>query len=106
MRHRHGARPSIRRGAARPLPRPRSHDRGRGAVTDPTANRTPTGGTPTGGVTRASRLLALPLAFGGRAAAGWGRRLAGADPTAVSAGVRARNAEHLFAVLGRLKGGA
>jgi predicted unusual protein kinase regulating ubiquinone biosynthesis (AarF/ABC1/UbiB family) len=75
-------------------------------VTDPTANRTPTGGTPTGGVARASRLLALPLAFGGRAAAGWGRRLAGADPTAVSAGVRARNAEHLFAVLGRLKGGA
>jgi predicted unusual protein kinase regulating ubiquinone biosynthesis (AarF/ABC1/UbiB family) len=62
--------------------------------------------TPTSGLARATRLLALPLAFGGRAAAGWGQRLAGADPEAVSAGVRAHNAEHLFAVLGRLKGGA
>jgi predicted unusual protein kinase regulating ubiquinone biosynthesis (AarF/ABC1/UbiB family) len=61
---------------------------------------------PPGGVARAAKLLALPLAFGGRAAAGWGLRLAGADPQAVSATVAAHNAEQLFAVLGQLKGGA
>ena len=57
-------------------------------------------------VTRASKLLTLPLSFGGRVAAGWGRRLAGGDPDAVTAAVRTRNAEQLFAVLGQLKGGA
>jgi predicted unusual protein kinase regulating ubiquinone biosynthesis (AarF/ABC1/UbiB family) len=63
-------------------------------------------GGPPGGIARAAKLLALPLAFGGRAAAGLGRRLAGADPDAVSAAVTAHNAEQLFAVLGQLKGGA
>jgi predicted unusual protein kinase regulating ubiquinone biosynthesis (AarF/ABC1/UbiB family) len=63
-------------------------------------------GSPPGGITRTAKLLALPLAFGGRAAAGLGRRLAGADPDAVSAAVTAHNAEQLFAVLGQLKGGA
>ena len=61
---------------------------------------------PLSGVARATKLLALPLAFGGRAAAGWGHRLMGADAGAVSASVRAHNAEQLFAVLGQLKGGA
>ena len=50
--------------------------------------------------------MSLPLAFGGRAVAGLGRRLAGADRAEVSAATTARNAEQLFAVLGRLKGGA
>ncbi|WP_141277536.1 ABC1 kinase family protein [Pseudonocardia hydrocarbonoxydans] len=48
----------------------------------------------------------LPLGFAGRAVAGWGRSLAGADADEVAAGTAARNAEQLFAVLGRLKGGA
>jgi predicted unusual protein kinase regulating ubiquinone biosynthesis (AarF/ABC1/UbiB family) len=60
----------------------------------------------TGGMARATKLLGLPLAFGGRVAAGWGSRLVGGDPEAVTAAVAARNAEHLFAVLGQLKGGA
>jgi predicted unusual protein kinase regulating ubiquinone biosynthesis (AarF/ABC1/UbiB family) len=55
---------------------------------------------------RTAKLLSLPLAFGGRAVAGLGRRLAGADRAAVSATTTARNAEQLFAVLGQLKGGA
>jgi predicted unusual protein kinase regulating ubiquinone biosynthesis (AarF/ABC1/UbiB family) len=63
-------------------------------------------GGPTGGIARAAKLLALPLAFSGRAAAGWGRRLGGADPHVVSRAVSAQNAEQLFAVLGQLKGGA
>jgi predicted unusual protein kinase regulating ubiquinone biosynthesis (AarF/ABC1/UbiB family) len=48
----------------------------------------------------------LPLGFAGRAVAGWGRSLAGADADEVSASTAARNAEQLFAVLGKLKGGA
>jgi predicted unusual protein kinase regulating ubiquinone biosynthesis (AarF/ABC1/UbiB family) len=59
-----------------------------------------------GGARRSARLAAVPLGFGGRAIAGWGRRLAGADAASVSADVMARNAEQLFAVLGQLKGGA
>ncbi|GAA3236006.1 AarF/ABC1/UbiB kinase family protein [Pseudonocardia petroleophila] len=55
---------------------------------------------------RRARLAAVPLSFGGRAVAGWGRRLAGADADAVSADVLERNAEQLFAVLGQLRGGA
>jgi predicted unusual protein kinase regulating ubiquinone biosynthesis (AarF/ABC1/UbiB family) len=63
-------------------------------------------GSPTGEAARASKILALPLAFGGRMALGWGRRLTGTDREVVSAAVHARNAEQLFAVLGQLKGGA
>src|SRR5690349_21963406 len=42
----------------------------------------------------------------GRAAAGWGRRLAGGNSDEISAQMMARSAEQLFAVLGELKGGA
>jgi len=59
-----------------------------------------------GTMARSARIAALPLAFGGRAVAGWGRRLAGADAEQVSASAMERNAEQLFAVLGQLKGGA
>jgi len=59
-----------------------------------------------GTTARTARIAALPLAFTGRAVAGWGRRLAGADPEAVSAAAMERNAEQLFAVLGQLRGGA
>jgi predicted unusual protein kinase regulating ubiquinone biosynthesis (AarF/ABC1/UbiB family) len=63
-------------------------------------------GTPRGTTARTARIAALPLAFTGRAVAGWGRRLAGADADAVSAAAMERNAEQLFAVLGQLRGGA
>jgi predicted unusual protein kinase regulating ubiquinone biosynthesis (AarF/ABC1/UbiB family) len=63
-------------------------------------------GLPRGTTARTARIAALPLAFTGRAVAGWGRRLAGADPQAVSAAAMERNAEQLFAVLGQLRGGA
>jgi len=61
---------------------------------------------PTAPRTRTAALAALPVAFAGRAVAGRVRRLAGADAEQVSAEAMARNAEQLFAVLGRLKGGA
>lgn len=55
---------------------------------------------------RTAKLASLPLGVAGRAAAGWGRRLAGGDGGEISAQVMARSAEQLFAVLGELKGGA
>ena len=55
---------------------------------------------------RSARLAGLPLSFVGRTAIGWGQRMTGADADAVSARVLEKNAEHLFAVLGELKGGA
>ena len=66
----------------------------------------PRGDMPRGTTARTARMAALPLAFTGRAVAGWGRRLAGADAEAVSAAAMERNAEQLFAVLGQLRGGA
>jgi predicted unusual protein kinase regulating ubiquinone biosynthesis (AarF/ABC1/UbiB family) len=55
---------------------------------------------------RTAKLASLPLGMAGRAAAGWGRRLAGGDGEQISAQLMARSAEQLFAVLGELKGGA
>jgi predicted unusual protein kinase regulating ubiquinone biosynthesis (AarF/ABC1/UbiB family) len=57
-------------------------------------------------VTRTARLAALPLGFAGRAALGLGRRVTGAASEVISAEVQQRTAEHLFSVLGQLKGGA
>ena len=56
--------------------------------------------------TRTVKLASLPLGVAGRAAAGWGRRLAGGDGEQISAQLMAKSAEQLFAVLGELKGGA
>jgi predicted unusual protein kinase regulating ubiquinone biosynthesis (AarF/ABC1/UbiB family) len=67
---------------------------------------TPRPGLPRGTTARTARIAALPIAFTGRAVAGWGRRLAGADADTVSAAMMERNAEQLFAVLGQLRGGA
>jgi predicted unusual protein kinase regulating ubiquinone biosynthesis (AarF/ABC1/UbiB family) len=61
---------------------------------------------PRNGVQRTAKLASLPLGAAGRAAAGWGRRLAGGDGEEISAQLSARSAEQLFAVLGELKGGA
>jgi predicted unusual protein kinase regulating ubiquinone biosynthesis (AarF/ABC1/UbiB family) len=52
------------------------------------------------------KLLALPLTFTGRAAAAWGRRLAGVDSERATATAVERNADQLFHVLGQLRGGA
>jgi predicted unusual protein kinase regulating ubiquinone biosynthesis (AarF/ABC1/UbiB family) len=55
---------------------------------------------------RTAKLARLPLGVAGRAAAGWGRRLAGGDSDEIAAQMMAKSAEQLFAVLGELKGGA
>lgn len=57
-------------------------------------------------VTRSAKLAALPLGLAGRAALGLGKRVTGLAADVVSAEVQQRTAEHLFSVLGQLKGGA
>ncbi|WP_028925540.1 ABC1 kinase family protein [Pseudonocardia acaciae] len=61
---------------------------------------------PRGTMQRTARLGSLPVGFAGRTAAGWARRLTGADRAEVAAELANRNADQLFAVLGELKGGA
>ncbi len=61
---------------------------------------------PRGGFGRGLRLASLPVGLAGRQALGFGRRLGGASAEEVAAQVQAATAEQLFAVLGRLKGGA
>jgi predicted unusual protein kinase regulating ubiquinone biosynthesis (AarF/ABC1/UbiB family) len=57
-------------------------------------------------VGRTARLAALPLGFAGRAALGLGKRFTGKASETISAELQLRTAEHLFKVLGQLKGGA
>jgi predicted unusual protein kinase regulating ubiquinone biosynthesis (AarF/ABC1/UbiB family) len=57
-------------------------------------------------VSRTARLAGLPLGFAGRTALGFGKRITGVASEVVSAEVQQRTAEHLFKVLGQLKGGA
>ncbi len=57
-------------------------------------------------VTRTARLAALPLGFAGRTALGVGKRVGGKPAEIVAAEVQLRTAEHMFRVLGELKGGA
>src|SRR5438105_5107558 len=57
-------------------------------------------------VSGTARLAALPLGFAGRAALGLGKRVTGMAAEVISADVQQRTAEHLFSVLGELKGGA
>jgi predicted unusual protein kinase regulating ubiquinone biosynthesis (AarF/ABC1/UbiB family) len=57
-------------------------------------------------VARTARLASLPLGLAGRAALGLGKRVTGMAADVVSADVQRRTAEHLFSVLGQLKGGA
>jgi predicted unusual protein kinase regulating ubiquinone biosynthesis (AarF/ABC1/UbiB family) len=57
-------------------------------------------------MSRTARLGALPMGIAARAAAGWARRIGGADRAEVAAEMAIRNADQLFAVLGELKGGA
>lgn len=65
----------------------------------------PRGATlPTGKVARSARLAAVPVAYAGRRIAGLGKRAVGRDPAQVQRDIRLRTAEHLFQVLGELKG--
>ncbi|HET6211695.1 MAG TPA: AarF/ABC1/UbiB kinase family protein [Micromonosporaceae bacterium] len=57
-------------------------------------------------VTRTVKLAALPLGLAGRAALGLGKRVTGLASEVISAEIQQRTAEHLFSVLGQLKGGA
>ncbi|MEU5408758.1 ABC1 kinase family protein [Nocardia asteroides] len=63
-----------------------------------------TGTPPTGKVVRSARLAAVPVAYAGRRIAGLGKRAVGRDPEQVDREIRTRTAEHLFQVLGELKG--
>jgi predicted unusual protein kinase regulating ubiquinone biosynthesis (AarF/ABC1/UbiB family) len=55
---------------------------------------------------RTAKLASLPIGFAGRAALGLGKRVTGLASEVISADVQRRTAEHLFSVLGQLKGGA
>jgi predicted unusual protein kinase regulating ubiquinone biosynthesis (AarF/ABC1/UbiB family) len=57
-------------------------------------------------VSRSAKLASLPIGFAGRAALGLGKRVTGIASEVISAEVQQRTAEHLFSVLGQLKGGA
>jgi predicted unusual protein kinase regulating ubiquinone biosynthesis (AarF/ABC1/UbiB family) len=61
---------------------------------------------PKNAVSRTAKLAGLPLGFAGRAALGLGKRVTGIAAEVISAEVQQRTAEHLFSVLGQLKGGA
>ncbi|BEK98416.1 AarF/UbiB family protein [Nocardia seriolae] len=55
---------------------------------------------------RNAKLAKIPLGIAGRAAVGFGRKLAGGDKREINAELNQKAAEPLFAVLGELKGGA
>jgi predicted unusual protein kinase regulating ubiquinone biosynthesis (AarF/ABC1/UbiB family) len=55
---------------------------------------------------RNAKLAKIPLGIAGRAAVGFGRRLAGGDRQEINAELNQKAAEQLFTVLGELKGGA
>jgi predicted unusual protein kinase regulating ubiquinone biosynthesis (AarF/ABC1/UbiB family) len=57
-------------------------------------------------VSRTARLAGLPLGFAGRAAVALGKRMTGFASEVITPEVQERTAEHLFRVLGGLKGGA
>ncbi len=57
-------------------------------------------------VARTAKLASLPLGVAGRATVGLGKRMTGKPAEEVTAELQARTAQHLFTVLGELKGGA
>ncbi|RBO90243.1 ABC1 kinase family protein [Nocardia puris] len=62
------------------------------------------GDPPTGGFARTTRLAGLPVAFAGRRMAGAGKRMLGRSAEEIDRDIQARTAQHLFEVLGELKG--
>jgi predicted unusual protein kinase regulating ubiquinone biosynthesis (AarF/ABC1/UbiB family) len=59
-----------------------------------------------GGAARNAKLASLPVGIAGRAALGFGKRLAGKSKDDVNAEMMEKAAHQLFTVLGELKGGA
>ncbi|MEV4240547.1 AarF/UbiB family protein [Nocardia sp. NPDC049737] len=55
---------------------------------------------------RNAKLAKIPLGIAGRAAVGFGKKLAGGDKGEINAQLNQKAAEQLFTVLGELKGGA
>ncbi|WP_194836158.1 AarF/ABC1/UbiB kinase family protein [Nocardia sp. XZ_19_369] len=55
---------------------------------------------------RNAKLAKIPLGIAGRAAVGFGKKLAGGDKSEINAQLNQKAAEQLFTVLGELKGGA
>lgn len=55
---------------------------------------------------RNAKLAKIPLGIAGRAAVGFGKKLAGGDRAEINAQLNQKAAEQLFSVLGELKGGA
>lgn len=63
-----------------------------------------TGTPPTGKVVRTAKLAALPVAYAGRPVAGTGKRVLGRPADQVDTDIQRRTAQHMFEVLGELKG--
>ncbi|AYF78475.1 AarF/ABC1/UbiB kinase family protein [Nocardia yunnanensis] len=59
---------------------------------------------PTNRLARDAKLAGVPVAYAGRRMAGRGRRLLGRSAAEIDRDIRLRTAEHLFEVLGELKG--
>ncbi|NUP26088.1 MAG: AarF/ABC1/UbiB kinase family protein [Nocardia sp.] len=57
-------------------------------------------------MSRNAKLAKIPLGVAGRAAVGFGKKLAGGDRKEINTELNQKAAEQLFAVLGELKGGA
>src|SRR5829696_6184333 len=57
-------------------------------------------------LTRTAKLASLPLGIAGRATLGLGKRIGGSSAELVARELQQRTAEHVFSVLGQLKGGA
>ncbi len=55
---------------------------------------------------RNAKLAKIPLGIAGRAAVGFGKKLAGGDKSEINSQLNQKAAEQLFTVLGELKGGA
>lgn len=68
------------------------------------SSRRDPGAPPVRPVLRSAKLMALPVAYAGRQAAGAGRRALGRPAHEVNRDIQTRTAEHMFAVLGELKG--
>ncbi|WP_245745786.1 ABC1 kinase family protein [Nocardia altamirensis] len=62
------------------------------------------GKPPVRGAIRNAKLAALPVAFAGRRAAGLGKRALGRSSEEVNRDIQLRTAQHMFEVLGELKG--
>ncbi|HEU0191013.1 MAG TPA: AarF/ABC1/UbiB kinase family protein [Mycobacterium sp.] len=62
------------------------------------------GNPPTGKFVRGAKLAALPVAYAGRRVAGTGKRVLGRTREEIDLEIQLRTAQHMFEVLGELKG--